>query len=259
MGAGGLSAHLDPLEWMTLGARATGFHDACAALSPRLSDIGAATAGLVHDMPMKFGTFPTEDEMWGHFVNDAWHGYYAENRYLIRHDIMARHLFTSARPQYVDTREWRTFPFIPKTPGEKDFVARVIDFGLFQSLAMAVPDSKAGTVSHFMLNRGRDDAGDMRELGTRHLEELQLAVRFFFEGLKIRQLAENVPFGRLSARERDCLQWAAVGKTTQEIADLMGLADDTVNEYFASARRKLRAANRTQAVVRAISVGLISP
>ena len=45
----------------------------------------------------------------------------------------------------------------------------------------------------------------------------------------------------------------------REIADITGLCDNTVNEYFASARRKLGASNRTQAVVRAITLGLIVP
>ena len=259
MRRGGLSEHLEPLEWMSIGARANSLHDACDMLTPVLETIGAASAGVVFEMHMALGTFPSEEEMWGHFVNDAWHAYYAQNQHLIRHDIMARHLFTSPVPHYVDIRRRETFPFDPITAEEAEFIEKVIDFGLYQSLAMAMPDPKTRKVSHFMLNRGRDETGDLDELGQNHLAELRLAVRFFFEGLLIGELADDDLDTVLSPRERDCLQWAAVGKTTKEIANLMHIADDTVNDYFASARVKLRASNRTQAVVRAIAIGLIAP
>jgi DNA-binding CsgD family transcriptional regulator len=63
---------------------------------------------------------------------------------------------------------------------------------------------------------------------------------------------------QVSERERDCLYWTAEGKTSDEIAIILGLSTHTVNHYLTSATRKLDAANRTHAVTRAIRFGLIN-
>lgn len=86
----------------------------------------------------------------------------------------------------------------------------------------------------------------------------KLATHFLVEGLQVRDLAFGETRVHLSRRERDCLHWAAVGRSTKEIADALALSDNTVNEYFASAQRKLKASNRVQAVMRAYVIDLIS-
>ncbi len=62
---------------------------------------------------------------------------------------------------------------------------------------------------------------------------------------------------RLTGRELECLTWAAKGKTSQEIADILGLAEITVRFHLSNASRKLAAVNRVQTVAKAISIGLI--
>lgn len=61
----------------------------------------------------------------------------------------------------------------------------------------------------------------------------------------------------LTARETECLQWVAAGKTSGEIAWISGLSKHTVNHYLADACRKLNSVNRIQAVVNAVRQGLI--
>lgn len=61
----------------------------------------------------------------------------------------------------------------------------------------------------------------------------------------------------LTDRERDVLSWAANGKTTEETALILGISPDTATGYIKSAMRKLDAVSKTQAVVRAITEGLI--
>ncbi|MEO0922280.1 MAG: helix-turn-helix transcriptional regulator [Pseudomonadota bacterium] len=85
-----------------------------------------------------------------------------------------------------------------------------------------------------------------------------LASELFAEGQQVCDLAFGDEPVRLSPRERDCLHWAAMGRSTKEIADTLSLSDNTVNEYFASAQRKLKASNRVQAVMRAYMIDLIS-
>ena len=62
----------------------------------------------------------------------------------------------------------------------------------------------------------------------------------------------------LTEREIECLSWTAAGKTSVEIADILGLSEHTVNHYLNQVTRKLEAVNRTQAVVKAIRRGLIT-
>ncbi len=64
---------------------------------------------------------------------------------------------------------------------------------------------------------------------------------------------------RLSPRERECLLWVARGKTSWEISGILHISEVTVNNMIASARRKLGVASRSQAVARAIALGLIAP
>jgi len=63
----------------------------------------------------------------------------------------------------------------------------------------------------------------------------------------------------LAPRERDCLAWVARGASSKQAAQRLALSVYTVNEYVASAMRKLRATSRTEAVASALSLGLIDP
>lgn len=62
---------------------------------------------------------------------------------------------------------------------------------------------------------------------------------------------------RLTARELQCLSWTSAGKTSVEIAAILGLSEHTVNQYVATTSQKLGAVNRTQAVAKAIRLRLI--
>lgn len=63
----------------------------------------------------------------------------------------------------------------------------------------------------------------------------------------------------LSDREVECLYWTSVGKTTEEIALIIGRATQTVRFHLDSAARKLGAVNRASAVAQACSRGIITP
>lgn len=61
----------------------------------------------------------------------------------------------------------------------------------------------------------------------------------------------------LSAREKEVLQWIAAGKSQQDIGDILSISHRTVEVHLRSAREKLYALTTSQAVGRAISIGLI--
>lgn len=62
---------------------------------------------------------------------------------------------------------------------------------------------------------------------------------------------------RLSKRQIACLELAAEGKTSEQIAEIMGISVRTVDQYLGDASLRLNARNRTHAVALAINGGLI--
>lgn len=61
----------------------------------------------------------------------------------------------------------------------------------------------------------------------------------------------------LTPREREVLRWAGVGKTTWEMARIMGISERTVAFHFRNVMGKLKARNRVQAIARAAALGLL--
>lgn len=61
----------------------------------------------------------------------------------------------------------------------------------------------------------------------------------------------------LSERERECLRWAAAGKTDWEIGQILSLSEKTVNVYIARAKTKFGVKSRAQAILLASRAGHI--
>lgn len=62
----------------------------------------------------------------------------------------------------------------------------------------------------------------------------------------------------LTERERECLPWAATGKTMAEVACALSLSQVTISYHLAKARRKLDALNTRHAISRALKLKLIA-
>ncbi|AKJ26898.1 autoinducer binding domain-containing protein [Caldimonas brevitalea] len=67
----------------------------------------------------------------------------------------------------------------------------------------------------------------------------------------------EAPVVNLTERERECLRWAAAGKTSWETSQILSCSEATVNFHLRNVIQKLSASNRRQAVARALSLGLI--
>lgn len=62
---------------------------------------------------------------------------------------------------------------------------------------------------------------------------------------------------RLSPREIDVLRWTAEGKTSGEIADILGITERTVNFHINNLMTKMGVTNKTAAAIRAALLGLL--
>jgi DNA-binding NarL/FixJ family response regulator len=74
---------------------------------------------------------------------------------------------------------------------------------------------------------------------------------------RVGPLAMHAGLQPLSKREQEVLEELATGKSTREIAETLGLGDETVKSHLSRIYQKLKAAERVQAVVIAMRHGLV--
>jgi len=109
-------------------------------------------------------------------------------------------------------------------------------------------------------------------LKTAEADEIAQAVRDVHEGKSaldpviarklLAQLAgqrEREPIESLTPREMDVLKLAARGYTNKAIAAQLSISDRTVQGHLANIFGKLHVTTRTEAVMRAVSLGWVSP
>lgn len=89
----------------------------------------------------------------------------------------------------------------------------------------------------------------------------QLVGAFAFEAARriwrVRPAAAAMP-ARLTDRQRDCLLWAARGKSDWEISRILGVSHDTVTQHLKQARERYGVAKRTELTIRALFDGTLS-
>ncbi|WP_292255492.1 LuxR C-terminal-related transcriptional regulator, partial [Mesorhizobium sp.] len=93
------------------------------------------------------------------------------------------------------------------------------------------------------------------EFRYRTITYLQLAALHFHLKFGITNIFDNVP--NLTPREKECILWTARGKSSWETGIIMHISSNTVNFHVKNAMRKLNAANRTVAAMKAVSFGII--
>ena len=62
---------------------------------------------------------------------------------------------------------------------------------------------------------------------------------------------------RLSPREAECIRWASIGKTDEEIGEIISVCRSTVRYHISRAGEKLHSVNRTQTVFKATQLGYL--
>jgi DNA-binding CsgD family transcriptional regulator len=100
-------------------------------------------------------------------------------------------------------------------------------------------------------------SGDRAEPDRRETADLYLALLQLFQTLERTFETGASTREKLSVREIECLRWAAAGKSSDEIAIILGISVYTVSSYFKTATRKLDSVNRMQAIARAMRMKLI--
>jgi DNA-binding CsgD family transcriptional regulator len=101
-------------------------------------------------------------------------------------------------------------------------------------------------------------SGDRAPFSNGEMLELHMLCTYAFDRLYQVARADNKLGNDLKAREIDCLNWTAAGKTSAEISNILSLSEHTVNHYLNRATKKLDTVNRTQAVAKALRMGIIA-
>lgn len=89
------------------------------------------------------------------------------------------------------------------------------------------------------------------------MRELMLASWQFHSSIIDEVLLQEKPVS-LSHREASCLRFKALGKSDQDVAEILGISKSTVRFHIESARSRLGANNVIQAVAKALTFGLIN-
>jgi LuxR family transcriptional regulator, quorum-sensing system regulator SolR len=131
------------------------------------------------------------------------------------------------------------------------------NFGLAEGLSFAVKE-QAGVTGIFSL--ARDKALDLKGQDLAALVgRAQMFASLLHHAVARIDLPKLLPqnIAPLTERERECLKWSADGKTAWEIGKILSIAERTVVFHLNNVVQKLGAANKTQAIVRAVALRLV--
>jgi DNA-binding CsgD family transcriptional regulator len=93
-------------------------------------------------------------------------------------------------------------------------------------------------------------------LSQEHLREIGLLAAYgasFVESVESRTERDF----ELTERELECLFWIAEGKTSDEIAVILGISRNTINNYITSVMRKTATKTRSEAIAYAVRNNLV--
>jgi DNA-binding NarL/FixJ family response regulator len=99
---------------------------------------------------------------------------------------------------------------------------------------------------------------DLSEINGNRSADEAAAIQDLIAG-KMQNLMERMnSVGPLSLREMEILNYAALGKSNKQIAEIVGLSESTVKNHFSNTLKKLHANDRTHAVTLALCNGWLS-
>lgn len=178
-----------------------------------------------------------------------WTSHYQANNYISIDPVFAR-----VRGQW-DPVLWTKLPSKALARPEKRLMDEAIESGLHNGVSLPLhgPDGDS-----FILSLASDYSGDMAV--DRHLPYIRLMCAQFFliftDLWRSHSVSPAIP--SLTKRERECLQWAAHGKSAWEIGMILNVSEATVRFHLSNSFTKLGAQNRINAIVRAVRWGIIS-
>lgn len=151
-------------------------------------------------------------------------------------------------------------PAIFGAPEQRALYEEASGHGICSGISLPIhgPNGEFGVLSFASdMKPGRDVEQSISHL----LPSLSLMRDYAFESslkfLRARSVAEPAP--RLTRRELEVLNWVMVGKSSWEISKITACSEATVNFHIGNIRQKFNVSTRQQALVKAISLGILTP
>jgi LuxR family quorum-sensing system transcriptional regulator SolR len=179
----------------------------------------------------------------------GWYERYISRGYF-KVDPIIRHAQTTTLPAI-----WTEDRF--HDSNSEEFWEEARSFGLSCGLSFAVHE-QPGVTGVFSL--ARDKQLDLQALDMAALiGRAQMFASMLHHAVARIDLPKLLPAQNvtLTPRERECLRWSADGKTAWEIGRILNIAERTVVFHVNNVVQKLSAANKTQAIVRAVALNLL--
>ncbi|HZV98533.1 MAG TPA: LuxR family transcriptional regulator [Methylophilaceae bacterium] len=147
-----------------------------------------------------------------------------------------------------------------KLPAQKNLYEEACAYGIRSGITYPIhgPNGEFGVIS--FVSDALSDTNFQRDLN-HSLANLSLIRDYVFES-SLKFVTKADPLGseiHLTQRELECLKWIMAGKSSWEISMILSCSEATVNFHIANIRDKFQVNTRQQAVVKAISLGLITP
>jgi LuxR family quorum sensing-dependent transcriptional regulator len=137
---------------------------------------------------------------------------------------------------------------------EKTIMDEAREFDVREGMTIPIV-SRSGTVTLFC-PCGREP--DISERARAAIEIIGIYSNHALKRALLQQQRNEAARTPLTPREREIMQWVAIGKTDDEIADILSIGTTTVTTHVEHAKQKLDAFRRTYAVVQAIRLGEIT-
>lgn len=145
---------------------------------------------------------------------------------------------------------WRDVPrIVHLRPADADVLARARRHGIGDGLTIPahVPGEAHGSCSFAWSG---NEAPEPQALAF-----AQSVSAFAFEAARMLYRGPVAEAPKLTERQRECLVWAARGKTDPQISRILGIRHGTVVEHMRNARRRYEAPTRARLAVRALFDG----
>lgn len=183
---------------------------------------------------------------------DDWMQYYSANNY-VNIDPVIKHAFTTS-----STYTWNGLMESKElTKSEKKVMDESREAKLLDGAAVAIygPNMEIAGVGLASSTGGINPDRNMLSIIRMLANQFHAAYSEFDR----RQIDSEPNYISLTPREREILSWSAEGKSIPVIASILSVSDAVVKFHLQNIYRKLDVTDRTQAVVKALYIGLINP
>lgn len=192
---------------------------------------------------------------------DAWVASYRRNRWHRVHDPLVEVLNERRRAVSWNLRDARPFER-PLDKVQRGILGERWEAGMRAGVSAPAYDCVGNRIEYAILSFSRDSVLTDTERRF-HEPRVQLFAAYFQSVAPSVLLPATRPqetcTAKLTPREHDCLSWAANGKSSWAIGQLLSISEATVNFHLANAANKLGVRGRTLAIAKAMRLGLINP